>query len=229
MKQTNNAIKFLMAQYRAIFNNAYFKGLATAALVTVAMAAGQAQAGTEFTTGDTYTSDTLAGITGKTPIVTTANGDTLKNAAKKYINGITVAKDTALTASGSFISADDVTVSGKLTLEEGAQLLLASKQTSGSNNDPIYDKNLTVNSGGAIDLKGNIGLANFNISEATITMASGGTNGTNLTAYGTPVAQDGPQPTGPLPFNAVSTLNKTTATLGDSSNITSIGKLTVCF
>ena len=44
MKQTNNAIKFLMAQYRAIFNNAYFKGLASAALVTVAMAAGQAQA-----------------------------------------------------------------------------------------------------------------------------------------------------------------------------------------
>ena len=49
MKQTNNAIKFLMAQYRAIFNNAYFKGLATAALVTVAMAAGQAQAGTGLT------------------------------------------------------------------------------------------------------------------------------------------------------------------------------------
>ena len=28
MKQTNNAIKFLMAQYRAIFKNAYFKGMA---------------------------------------------------------------------------------------------------------------------------------------------------------------------------------------------------------
>ena len=227
MKQTNNAIKFLMAQYRAIFNNAYFKGLATAALVTVAMSAGQAHAaGTEFTSGDTYTSDSLAGITGKTPIVTTSKEDTLKNAAQKYINGITVAKDTALTASGSFISADDVTVSGKLTLEKGAQLILASKQTSDTQ-APIYDKNLTVNSGGELDLKGNIGLANFNISEATITMASGGTNGTNLTAYGTPVAQDGPQPSGPLPFNAVSTLNKTTATLGDSSNITSIGKLTV--
>ena len=33
-----------MAQYRAIFQNAYFKGLATAAVVTMAMAAGQAQA-----------------------------------------------------------------------------------------------------------------------------------------------------------------------------------------
>ena len=44
MKQTNNAIKFLMAQYRAIFQNAYFKGLAAAAVVTMGLAAGQAQA-----------------------------------------------------------------------------------------------------------------------------------------------------------------------------------------
>ena len=44
MKQTNNAIKFLMAQYRAIFQNAYFKGLATATVVTMGLAAGQAQA-----------------------------------------------------------------------------------------------------------------------------------------------------------------------------------------
>ena len=44
MKQTNNAIKFLMAQYRAIFKNAYFKGLTSAVLLTAGLAAGQAQA-----------------------------------------------------------------------------------------------------------------------------------------------------------------------------------------
>ena len=45
MKQTNNAIKFLMAQYRAIFKNAYFKGLTSAVLLTAGMAvAGTAQA-----------------------------------------------------------------------------------------------------------------------------------------------------------------------------------------
>ncbi len=44
MKQTNNAIKFLMAQYRAIFQNAYFKGLATAAVLSAGLAVGQAQA-----------------------------------------------------------------------------------------------------------------------------------------------------------------------------------------
>ena len=50
MKQTNNAIKFLMAQYRAIFKNAYFKGLTSAVLLTAGLAvAGSAQAaGTNF-------------------------------------------------------------------------------------------------------------------------------------------------------------------------------------
>ena len=44
MKQTNNAIKFLMAQYRAIYQSAYLKGLASAIIVTASLAAGQAQA-----------------------------------------------------------------------------------------------------------------------------------------------------------------------------------------
>ena len=55
MKQTNNAIKFLMAQYRAIFQNAYFKGLATAAVVTMGLAAGQAQAAQQTQTFDGQT------------------------------------------------------------------------------------------------------------------------------------------------------------------------------
>ena len=46
MKQTNNAIKFLMAQYRAIFKNAYLKGMATALVLTAGLAAGQSQAAT---------------------------------------------------------------------------------------------------------------------------------------------------------------------------------------
>ena len=48
MKQTNNAIKFLMAQYRAIFKNAYFKGLTSAVLLTAGLAAGAAQAAINY-------------------------------------------------------------------------------------------------------------------------------------------------------------------------------------
>ena len=42
-----------MAQYRAIFQNAYFKGLATAAVVTMGLAAGQAQAAATNITNQT--------------------------------------------------------------------------------------------------------------------------------------------------------------------------------
>ena len=47
MKQTNNAIKFLMAQYRAIFKNANIAMVA--AMAAAALAAGQAQAANPIT------------------------------------------------------------------------------------------------------------------------------------------------------------------------------------
>ena len=46
MKVSNNALNFLLAQYRAIFKRAYVKGLASAVLLTAGLAAGQAQAAT---------------------------------------------------------------------------------------------------------------------------------------------------------------------------------------
>ena len=67
MKQTNNAIKFLMAQYRAIFKNAYFKGLTSAVLLTAGLAvAGGAQADaltdiTKLTQGDKITITSTTG------------------------------------------------------------------------------------------------------------------------------------------------------------------------
>ena len=80
MKQTNNAIKFLMAQYRAIFQNAYFKGLATAAVVTMGLAAGQAQAAalTDLATasGDiTITGGSESGDDNKWGSITVSGGD----------------------------------------------------------------------------------------------------------------------------------------------------------
>ena len=48
VRNSNNAIKFLLAQYRAIFKRAYVKGLAAAVLMTAGLAAGQAQAAPEY-------------------------------------------------------------------------------------------------------------------------------------------------------------------------------------
>ena len=44
MKISNNALNFLLAQYRAIFKRAYIKGIASAVILTAGLAAGQAQA-----------------------------------------------------------------------------------------------------------------------------------------------------------------------------------------
>ena len=44
VKVSNNALNFLLAQYRAIFKRAYVKGLASAVLLTAGLAAAQAQA-----------------------------------------------------------------------------------------------------------------------------------------------------------------------------------------
>ena len=44
VKVSNNALNFLLAQYRAIFKRAYVKGIAAAVLLTAGLAAGQAQA-----------------------------------------------------------------------------------------------------------------------------------------------------------------------------------------
>ena len=48
MKISNNALNFLLAQYRAIFKRAYVKGIASAVLLTAGLAAGQAQAANEL-------------------------------------------------------------------------------------------------------------------------------------------------------------------------------------
>ncbi|MGN8852742.1 autotransporter domain-containing protein [Anaerobiospirillum succiniciproducens] len=58
MKQTNNAIKFLMAQYRAIFKNANIAMVA--AMVAAALAAGQAQAAADTTNPNNIGSKELA-------------------------------------------------------------------------------------------------------------------------------------------------------------------------
>ena len=105
MKQTNNAIKFLMAQYRAIFQNAYFKGLATAAVVTMGLAAGQAQAAdTDFEVTD------LDGLTA--PVIITGDNETGDGNKWKNINlSLTATKNFAsdLTISGGELSANKIT------------------------------------------------------------------------------------------------------------------------
>ena len=113
MKQTNNAIKFLMAQYRAIFKNAYFKGLTSAVLLTAGLAvAGQAQA-KDYSQSDfgTITSDNW--VSGSDSIQIT---DVEAGNDDKVIN--TNAFDIILTQSSNKIDASSTTnASSGITVE----------------------------------------------------------------------------------------------------------------
>ncbi len=104
MKQTNNAIKFLMAQYRAIYQSAYLKGLTSAIIVTASLAAPQAQAATtnldQATSGGTITiSQDSDALQLTTPITKndppfTVKISTSKNADNK-VEGVTVSANKA--------------------------------------------------------------------------------------------------------------------------------------
>ena len=226
MKQTNNAIKFLMAQYRAIFNNAYFKGLATAALVTVAMAAGQANA-------TTLTGSLVSDATQAQDIIATGNDDKLTvSSGNKFAKTITVQKGAQLTISGSLTSLGDVNVnSGTLIVSgsDSALLLGAIKApaTKAGGDKQHYEHDLNATAGSTLTLKsGNIGVANFDIAGSTINLTSGGTGGTNLTAYGVGAYQDSGTPKN-LSGKAVGNLTDVTANISGGSNITAIGTLNV--
>ena len=111
MKQTNNAIKFLMAQYRAIFQNAYFKGLATAAVVTMGLAAGQAQAAADDAVLEVGDSVTVA-----TKTITIDGKASTDGTATGIFKNVSVSDDT-LDLSGYTlnIEAEDGTAKNKIT------------------------------------------------------------------------------------------------------------------
>ncbi len=219
MKQTNNAIKFLMAQYRAIFNNAYFKGLATAALVTVAMSAGQAQAATGLTGALNANKTQAVEIT-----VTEGNTHELDASASsaKYSLGITVTGG-KVTTKGNIFTKGDLTVNNSELYVSGGSILLGHDDDDG--NTP-YVGRFDSNSGTITLSGGNIGTVDFALQNGQITLISGGAGSTNLTAYGEGGIQN---PSGAPTYkgNANSSLTNMTAELQDATNITSIGVLTV--
>ncbi len=127
MKQTNNAIKFLMAQYRAIFKNANIAMVA--AMVAAALAVGQAQAAA----GDTGL-DPEGKFENELKDSTIGSGDNLTHDAKKWV---------VLSAPAN----------KPIKVENGGKLTLSYTGNAAKGN--LYTGNdLVVNSGGTITLKG---------------------------------------------------------------------------
>ena len=171
MKQTSNAIKFLLAQYRSIFKNAYFKGLATAAVVTAGLATGQAQAadtvyvstsadisaayGSTFTTqlpndrwpGPNIAADNAAGAKGDETNTSISGGSLTIGTGNTVISTTNWAAGAVLVTSGSVGS---LTISNSnLTLEAGADIgrgaYGAYINASGGGNVFSYENGLTIN------------------------------------------------------------------------------------
>ena len=196
MKQTNNAIKFLMAQYRAIFQNAYFKGLATAAVVTAGLAVGQAQATPaigDLVSGTTTWGDTQAQavategkntwdanltVTDKTNTITAASG----NPSNLEGSGsLTIQSKTGGNADLSLVADKALTVTiqqvnvkkGSLTLKQsdnGAVTLSAKTITIGDGSSANDAAKLIVG-----DNTKNANVATLGDAKNTIVLKKGGT------------------------------------------------------
>ena len=190
MKQTNNAIKFLMAQYRAIFKNAYFKGMASAVLLTAGLAvAGGAQA--------VDVTDDWATATGSN--LTVASGDSFNLSGTgnpSYDTGLTFAKeDSQEAATDNIIFSTDttatnvfkVTSTGDLTLNENRSLTIG-RSSVGSDVDVTF-ANTNVKAGATLAVEGGVSVdgsdSTYNTTDFEVTGSTGAgaaTGNVNITA-----------------------------------------------
>ena len=175
MKQTNNAIKFLMAQYRAIFKNAYFKGIASAVLLTAGLAvAGGAQA-------KDYTQDDFNTIGDEG--VEWAAADTIQ--ITDGVAGGSIENNNAfnitITSTGNKIDASSATnvpvtvnaLSGSITLadsSDGADFLIKATDGSGAT---FNIKSFTVGDSGALTISGSSATGVATLNANTVTLAGG--------------------------------------------------------
>ena len=173
MKQTNNAIKFLMAQYRAIFKNAYFKGLTSAVLLTAGMAvAGGAQAAGSLQLGGLATEGELS-VTGN---ASASTDDEFQNIAVEISSGtehpwradVVVTSGAAGNQNGNnYIlqnGSDDTTLSGR-----GSLTINGEDTTTG-----VLVKSYNDNGDLTLDLRAvNVAVGTLDVQDANSSTASG--------------------------------------------------------
>ena len=241
MKISNNALNFLLAQYRAIFKRAYVKGIASAVLLTAGLAMGQAQAATATLNGDDY----LLPSGGQTAIIDGEDGGTagqydsdneahftniaITSGSSHSLDGTIVIRSGEAAASGSnnriTSSQGAVTISGTGTIRidintedeaSGNGLIIAGADGNELkiNIDSIYVQNGTLQ---ISDSASRSTSGNATVEADTITVGSGGSTGAaylSLTSSGS---------------NKTATLGRTGSATESGTEITinSTGVLTV--
>ena len=171
MKLSNNAIKFLMSHYRAIYKNAWVKGLATAALLTAGLTAGQAANAAALTDMSTAKGDIV--ITGQS---SDAGPENWQSLTVEHKNGAIAAPN------------------GNITIQSGAataNFIKAKSDADGAVNlTSKYDLNVASTAGADVGLSINVAngqtisaqFANVNVSKGTVTLndKGSGVSGTLL-------------------------------------------------
>ena len=181
MKQTNNAIKFLMAQYRAIFKNANIAMLA--AIAASALAAGQAQA-VAHNNWEDLTGDITIKNAGDTMAIT---GEGTKENANPFT--VTVESGGAVTIKGAGAGANFVAANASILLDakangQDAATAANASLTIGGNSAASDVANVTVgsvvNKVGTINISGSGATATSSLSAGSITLGDDGHSDADL-------------------------------------------------
>ena len=178
MTLSNNAIKYLQAQYRAIFKRAYVKGLASAVLLTAGLAAGQAQA------ADNILVDNESGSFTSLDVIYEQDKDYTYSGGEAWANSITIRNgaNVTISGSGSVHVNESVLVTGSgtsLTLNSPLNGAI-SDESGDEENSPLNNPtaSLTVTDGATLNVSGTSSyLDAFTVNNATVTI--GGTIGSD--------------------------------------------------
>ena len=161
MKISNNALNFLLAQYRAIFKRAYIKGIASAVMLTVGLAAGQsAQAADpvytavpdngnyyyQFTSGSGWSEASGTSVSGDGIIAGALGGNGFSGSS-----GSNLAPESALTiVTGGNLVIDGVGTSGStISTVSGMAVAGGWAQASGGN-ITAQDNHVTIKGSGSV-------------------------------------------------------------------------------
>ena len=153
MKISNNALNFLLAQYRAIFKRAYIKGIASAVILTACLAAGQAQA-TPTAQDPIWTNDGSDWTIQSGGTAITASGSIV---AGDYDNGTDADhNDGSVSGATLVIGASGTPINGDVTsITSGNAFAGYVELGEGSKLDAVAKNNiLTVTSGATINTSG---------------------------------------------------------------------------
>ena len=218
MKISNNALNFLLAQYRAIFKRAYVKGIASAVLLTAGLAAGQAQADyidSATITGDDYT--VKAGDTLTLSKDLTLQNLIIERGATVQVNnnsmGFNLWTEQSLQVNGGTLNLD--ASSGTATVAPGYGV---HGQITNSDGDPAnYTGKLSSKNGATINVIGTgMHFGAVDLKDSTITINTNVASGNSSFQQQTYTTNAG---IGVNAFNSSLKITDSTLNLGDESQI----------